>query len=127
MLIFYICLFLSLPHLSRCTGTSCGPRTREGFLPAGDPEAGAAAEEPTEATERLRAKKPRGNRRNACVRGHCASVSERIALLNVNAEFEVTQRNNRAGRVTCAALKMTPNTGGVAHIHSSKRCIHIVV
>lgn len=114
---------------SRCTGTSCGPRTREGFLPARDPEAGAAAEEPTEAAERLRAKKPRGNRRNACVCGRRASISERIALVNVNftCELEVTQRNNRAGRVTCAALKMTPNTGGVAQIHSGESCIHITI
>lgn len=44
-------------------GTSCGPGTREGLLPAGDPETGAAAEESTEASGRLGAKKPRGNRR----------------------------------------------------------------
>lgn len=116
-----------MPHSSRCTGTSCGPRTREGFLPAGDPEAGAAAEEPTEAAERLRAKKPRGNRKNTCVRGHRALVSEHIAFVNVNTELEVAQRYNRAGRVTCAALKMTPNTGDVARIHSRESCIHIVI
>lgn len=36
-----------------CPGTSCGPGTREGLLPAGDPETGAAAEESTEAPDRL--------------------------------------------------------------------------
>lgn len=56
---------MSVSHrlLSWPPGTSCGPRTRERFLPAGDPETGATAEEPTKAANWLRAKKPRGNRR----------------------------------------------------------------
>ena len=61
--LFRFCIFMSLFWHP---GTSCGPRTREGFLPAGDPETGAAAEESTEASDRLWAKKPRGNRRKLC-------------------------------------------------------------
>lgn len=46
LLVLIVCL-LYLP------GASCGPGAREGFLPTGDPETGASAEESTEASGRL--------------------------------------------------------------------------
>lgn len=82
----------------RCPGASCGPRTREGRFPAGDPETGAAAEKPAEAPAWFWSTKPRGNRRKA------QFLCQRADLC------EWWLQSNRTGRIFFVGLKMTPNS-----------------
>lgn len=81
-----------LSLFSWCSGTSGRSGARKGLLPAGDPETGAAAEEPAEAAAWLWAQKPGGNGRKL------SSLPEDrdFTVVIINAVPGVTQHNNRA-------------------------------